>query len=62
MKKYIHFVIPYAIYTSIILIAIADAGRDYWQMFIFWIITLPLIVGYVAYLIWERRNRKNKGE
>lgn len=62
MKKYIHFVIPYAIYVSIVLITIADARRDYWQLFIFWIITLPLIVGYIAYIIWEHKNRKNKGE
>lgn len=62
MKKYIHFVIPYAIYVSIVLITIADARCNYWQLFIFWIITLPLIAGYIAYLIWERKNKKNKGE
>lgn len=62
MKKYIHFVIPYAIYVSIVLITIADARRDYWQLFIFWITTLPLIVGYITYLIWEYKNKKNKGE
>lgn len=62
MKKYIHFVVPYAIYVSLVMVIIADAKRDYWQMFIFWIITLPLIVGYIAYIIWERKNRKNKGE
>lgn len=62
MKKYIHFVVPYAIYVSLVMVIIADAKRDYWQMFIFWIITLPLIVGYIAYIIWERKNKKNKGE
>lgn len=62
MKKYIHFIIPYAIYASLVMVIIADARHDYWQLFIFWIITLPLIVGYIAYLIWERKNKKNKGE
>ncbi len=62
MKKYIHFIIPYAIYASMVMVIIADARYDYWQMFIFWIITLPLIVGYIAYIIWERKNKKNKGE
>lgn len=62
MKKYIHFIIPYAIYASLVMVIIVDTGRDYWQMFIFWIITLPLIVGYIAYLIWEHKNKKNKGE
>lgn len=62
MKKYIHFVVPYAIYVSLVMVIIADAKRDYWQMFIFWIITLPLIVGYIAYIIWEHKNKKNKGE
>lgn len=62
MKKYIHFVIPYAIYVSMVLTVIADTQYNFWQLFIFWIITLPLIVGYIAYLIWERKNRKNKGE
>lgn len=62
MKKYIHFVIPYAIYASLVMVIIADAERDYWQMFIFWIITLPLIIWYIAYLICEHRNKKNKGE
>lgn len=62
MKKYIHFIVPYAIYASLVMVIIADARRDYWQLFIFWIITLPLIVGYIAYLILERKNRKNKGE
>ena len=62
MKKYIHFIIPYAIYASMVMVIIADARYDYWQMFIFWIITLPLIVGYIAYLILERKNKKNKGE
>jgi hypothetical protein len=45
-----------------VMVIIADAGRDYWQLFIFWIITLPLIVGYIAYIIWDRKNKKNKGE
>lgn len=62
MKKYIHFVVSYAIYVSLVMVIIADAKRDYWQMFIFWIITLPLIVGYIAYIIWEHKNKKNKGE
>lgn len=62
MKKYIHFVIPYAIYVSMVLTVIADTQYNFWQLFIFWIITLPLIVGYIAYIIWERKNKKNKGE
>lgn len=62
MKKYIHFIIPYAIYVSMVLTVIADTQYNFWQLFIFWIITLPLIVGYIAYLIWERKNKKNKGE
>nr|DAD82324.1 MAG TPA: oxidoreductase [CrAss-like virus sp. ctcfK29] len=62
MKKYIHFVIPYAIYVSMVLTIIADTKYNFWQLFIFWIITLPLIVGYIAYIIWERKNKKNKGE
>lgn len=62
MKKYIHFVIPYAIYVSMVLTIIADTQYNFWQLFIFWIITLPLIVGYIAYIIWERKNKKNKGE
>lgn len=62
MKKYIHFIIPYAIYVSMVLTVIADTQYNFWQLFIFWIITLPLIVGYIVYLIWERKNKKNKGE
>ena len=62
MKKYIHFIIPYAIYVSMVLTVIADTQYNFWQLFIFWIITLPLIVGYIAYLIWEHKNKKNKGE
>lgn len=30
MKKYIHFIVPYAIYASLVMVIIADARRDYW--------------------------------
>lgn len=59
MKKYIHFVIPYTIYVSIVLITIADARRDYWQLFIFWIITIPLVVGCIIYFVFKSKNKSS---
>ena len=41
MKKYIPFIVGYAIYASSVLIAIADARRDYWQL---------LLCGLLLYL------------
>lgn len=61
MKKYLPYIIGYAIYASIILIAIHDENHsNYWSMFIGWIITAPLIVLCIGYFIWK--YRKNNSE
>lgn len=61
MKKYLPYIVGYAIYASIILIVIHDESRsNYWPMFIGWIITAPLIVLCIGYFIWK--YRKNNSE
>ena len=60
MKKYIPFIVGYAIYASSVLIAIADARRDYWQLFIMWLITIPLVVGCIIYFVFKSKNNSNR--
>lgn len=59
MKKYIPFIVVYAIYASSVLIAIANARRDYWQLFIMWLITIPLVVGCIIYFIFKSKNKSS---
>lgn len=59
MKKYIPFIVGYAIYASSVLMAIADARRDYWQLFIMWLITIPLVVGCIIYFVFKSKNRSS---
>lgn len=54
MKKYLPFIIVYTIYASIVLIVIADErGHHFWEPFIGWLITAPLIVGGIGYFVWK---------
>lgn len=62
MKKYIPFIVGYAIYASSVLIAIADTRRDYWQLFIMWLITIPLVVGCIIYFVFNRSSIVFKDE
>lgn len=54
MKKYLPFIIGYTIYASIVLIGIAnEQGHDFWKPFLGWLVTIPLIVGCIAYFGWK---------
>lgn len=54
MKKYLPFIIGYTIYASIVLIGIADErGHHFWEPFLGWLVTIPLIVGCIAYFGWK---------
>lgn len=58
MKKHLSIIIVYAIYASIVLIALNEVSRrDYWAMFIGWLITAPLIVSCLFYFGWKRYKR-----
>lgn len=58
MKKYLPYIIGYSIYASIVLIAIAgERGHHFWEPFIGWLVTIPLILGCVVYLIWRYYHR-----
>lgn len=59
MKKYKSFIVVYAIYASSVLLAIADARRDYWQLFIMWLITIPLVVGCIIYFVFKSKNKSS---
>lgn len=59
MKKYKSFIVVYAIYASSVLLAIADARRDYWQLFIMWLITIPLVVGCIIYFVSKSKNKSS---
>jgi len=53
MKKYLPYIVGYAIYASFVLICLSYErdDRDYWAMFIGWLIMAPLIVGSIGYYI-----------
>lgn len=63
MKKYLPFIIGYAVYASIVLIAISDVSHsDYWPMFIGWLITAPLILGCISYFAWRYYKKTHEVE
>lgn len=53
MKKYLPYIIGYVIYASFVLICLSYErdDRDYWAMFIGWLIMAPLIVGSIGYYV-----------
>lgn len=54
MRKYLPYIIGYTIYASIILMVIVgERGHHFWEPFIGWLVTIPLILGCVVYLIWK---------
>lgn len=54
MKKYLPYIIGYTIYASIVLMVIAnERGHRFWEPFIGWLVTIPLILGCIVYLIWK---------
>lgn len=54
MRKYLPYIIGYTIYASIILMVIVgERGHHFWEPFIGWLVTIPLILGCVVYLIWR---------
>lgn len=58
MKKYVPFIVGYAIYASIVLITIADeSGHHFWEPFLGWLVTAPLIIGCIAYFIWRHYKK-----
>lgn len=60
MRKYLPYTIGYTIYASIVLIAIAgERGHHFWEPFIGWLITIPLILGCIVYLIWKYYYKDN---
>lgn len=63
MKKYLPFIVGYAIYASMVLIAIADErGHNFWEPFIGWLITIPLIIGCIAYFVWKRYKKSSPSD
>lgn len=57
-KKYLSYIIGYAIYASIVLIGIADEhGHYFWEPFLGWLITFPLILGSVTYFGYRYYRR-----
>ena len=60
MKKYLPYIIGYTIYASIVLMVIADErGHRFWEPFIGWLVTIPLILGCIVYLIWKYYYNSN---
>lgn len=54
MRKYLPYIIGYTIYASIVLMVIVgERGHRFWEPFIGWLVTIPLILGCVVYLIWK---------
>lgn len=63
VKKYLPYIIGYCIYASIVLINIAHENYHYSQLFILWLITIPLIIGVIAYIVWRHhKNNTDDGE
>ena len=63
VKKYLPYIIGYCIYASIVLINIADERHHYSQLFILWLVTIPLIIGVIAYIVWQHhKNITDAGE
>ena len=59
-KKYLPFIIGYSIYASIVLISIANERHyHYWRPFILFLITIPLILGCIAYTSWIYYKREH---
>lgn len=56
MRKYLPYIIGYAIYASFVSICLSYErdDRDFWAMFIGWLIMVPLIVGSIGYYIKKR--------
>lgn len=60
MKKYLPYIIGYTIYASIVLMVIAnERGHRFWEPFIGWLVTIPLILGCIVYLIWKYHYKDN---
>lgn len=52
MRKFVPYIIGYTIYASIVLVCISNVyRRDYWNAFIIWEITLPLVVGCISHYV-----------
>ncbi len=52
MRKFLPYIIGYTIYASIVLVCISDISRrEYWDAFIIWEITLPLVVGCISHYV-----------
>lgn len=62
-KKYLPYIIGYCIYASIVLINLAHEHYHYSQLFILWLVTIPLIIGVIAYIVWRyHKNITDDGE
>lgn len=64
MKKYIPYIVIYLIYASIVLISISDErGSHYTQAFLGWIVTIPLLVGSILYIVisFQKSPKKERG-
>lgn len=60
MKKYLPYIIGYTIYASIVLMVIAnERGHRFWEPFIGWLVTIPLILGCIVYFIWKYHHKDN---
>ena len=64
MKKYLPYIIGYVIYASFVLMCLSyeHDDRDYQAMFIWWLITAPLIAGCIFYFIKKRYFTTDKVE
>lgn len=63
MKKYLPFVIGYVIYASIVLIVIADErGHNFWEPFLGWLITIPLIITCIVCWGWDRHKKAHSSD
>lgn len=60
-KKYLPYIKVYTIYASIALVILLGntRDRDFWSIFIFFMITLPLIIGVIIYYISKYFYRTN---
>lgn len=60
IKKYVSYIVGYVIYASLALIAIIEHHNEFWELFLFWLITIPLIVGCIIYFIRKRHKKSAK--